>query len=80
MYVMDKRAYGSQTIQISTHMCIGKLQPLQSVINDENSIKTDALHLIPLTHISQMRPSFRHIDEEHEDGTIDEQSPERKSL
>ena len=54
---------------------------------DENSVTTDALHLLPLTHINHMRPSFRHVDEQQEaDDNIEaaepaeEQSPEKKPV
>lgn len=44
------RTHVSHSIPVSTHMALGKLEGA-------------ALHLVPLTHITQMRPDFNHIDE-----------------
>jgi DNA-directed RNA polymerase-3 subunit RPC5 len=46
---MSVRTLVSQTIPVQTHLCLGKLVE-------------GSLHLVPLGHVSQMRPSFRHVD------------------
>lgn len=51
---MTKRTFTSHTIPIQSHVCLGKMQAQ----GDKS-----ALHLVPLTHMGQMRPSFRHVDE-----------------
>jgi DNA-directed RNA polymerase-3 subunit RPC5 len=56
-YDMPSRTHVSHTIPVSTHMALGKLE-----YRDPTSRKA-ALHLIPLSHITQMRPSFSHVDE-----------------
>jgi DNA-directed RNA polymerase-3 subunit RPC5 len=53
-YQMSTRSYNSHTIPVSTHMAVGKM------INKPGA---KGLHLVPLQRISQMRPSFAHVDE-----------------
>jgi len=53
----------SHTIPVSTHMVLGKLESTVTVGDDVNVETKTALHLVPLSHITQMRPSFSHIDE-----------------
>jgi DNA-directed RNA polymerase-3 subunit RPC5 len=53
-YQMSRRTYKSHTIPVSTHMTLGRM------VNEPGS---KGLHLIPLSRITQMRPSFSHIDE-----------------
>ena len=59
------RTYESQTIPMNTHLCFGKYMHHPS---------STELHLIPITHVTQMRPSFQHLtnhllnpDDDHED-------------
>lgn len=54
MYQMSTRSYKSHTIPVSTHMALGKMASKQGA---------NGLHLVPLSRISQMRPSFAHVDE-----------------
>jgi DNA-directed RNA polymerase-3 subunit RPC5 len=49
-----ERVFYSETIPITTHMCVGKLQ------------SDGSLHLVPLSHIHQMRPSFDHVGTNHD--------------
>jgi DNA-directed RNA polymerase-3 subunit RPC5 len=53
-YHMPSRTYTSHTIPVSTHLALGKM------INEPGAV---GLHLVPLTHITQMRPTFHHVDE-----------------
>ena len=53
-FQMPTRSYKSNTIPITTHLALGKII--------ETSSK-EGLHLVPLSRISQMRPSFSHVDE-----------------
>ena len=62
-FFLPKRTFVSHTIPISTHMAIGKIQD-------------DAMHLIPLNHITQMRPNFAHVDETMHPSEPDEAPPE----
>lgn len=55
---MNERTFQSQTIPVQTHLCLGKMERVSNADTGAQS----ALHLVPLGHISQMRPSFRHID------------------
>jgi DNA-directed RNA polymerase-3 subunit RPC5 len=63
---MTQRTFESHIIPIHTHMCMGRMETLEG---DEKA----SMHLIPLKHISQMRPSFAHVtaddtpDEDEED-------------
>jgi DNA-directed RNA polymerase III subunit RPC5 len=50
-YHMPTRKYSSSTIPITTHLALGKM------------IDHDKFHLVPLSRIAQMRPSFAHVDE-----------------
>jgi DNA-directed RNA polymerase-3 subunit RPC5 len=59
---MTERTFESHIIPIHTHMCLGRLETLPGDTKP-------AMHLIPLKHISQMRPSFAHITA---DDTADE--------
>jgi hypothetical protein len=56
---MSHRTFESQTIPIDTHLCIGKIVSPSTSDDDHDPI----IHLVPLTHIYQMRPSFRHVDD-----------------
>jgi DNA-directed RNA polymerase III subunit RPC5 len=56
---ISQRTYQSQTIPVTTHMCLGKMK------TDENN--NSSLHLVPLNHIIQMRPNFKHVDDAYED-------------
>ena len=77
-YFMPKRTYSSHTVPVSTHMALGKLVPRVSgnVNNKDTAAHTHRqqhdLHLIPLSRIAQMRPSFDHVDEA--DKTVEEES------
>lgn len=51
---MPARTYISHTVPVSTHMALGKLV-------DQEGVK--GLHLVPLSRIAQMRPSFAHVDD-----------------
>ena len=53
---MAQRTFASHTIPITTHLTLGKVLP---VGGDDDDM---ALHLVPLTHITQMRPTFTHVD------------------
>jgi DNA-directed RNA polymerase-3 subunit RPC5 len=55
-YHLPTRTYTSHTIPVLTHMALAKVLPNTTSGNDE-------LHLIPLSRITQMRPSFAHVDE-----------------
>ncbi len=54
-FFMSARTYSSQTIPVSTHMALGKLGTAGS--------GAPGLHLVPLVRITQMRPSFHHVNE-----------------
>jgi hypothetical protein len=53
-YHMPARTYNSHTVPVLTHMALGKLV-------DQEGAK--GLHLVPLSRIAQMRPSFAHVDD-----------------
>lgn len=53
-YQMSTRTYASHTIPVSTHLALGKM------ISKPGA---EGLHLVPLSRITQMRPSFGHVDE-----------------
>lgn len=58
-FALSKRIFASQTIPVSTHMALGKM-----VISSEGTGEAvSGLHLVPLTRIMQMRPSFHHVNE-----------------
>jgi DNA-directed RNA polymerase III subunit RPC5 len=50
-YFLASRTQVSHVISITTHMAMGKI------------LSDGALHLLPLNHITQMRPDFAHVDE-----------------
>eukprot|EP00980_Cylindrotheca_fusiformis_P008321 scaffold1739_cov109-Cylindrotheca_fusiformis.AAC.13 len=60
LYQMSTRSYNSHTIPVSTHMALGKMV---------NKPGAEGLHLVPLSRITQMRPSFSHVDESIADAT-----------
>lgn len=65
MYHMPSRTFSSQTIPVSTHMALGKMIQVKTG-DDENTTTTTTtmgLHLVPLSRMTQMRPSFSHIDQ-----------------
>lgn len=51
-FFLSTHTQNSHVISITTHMAMGK------ILND------GALHLLPLNHITQMRPGFSHVDEQ----------------
>ena len=51
LFHLEHRTHRSHTIPVSTHMAFGKMSD------------TGELHIVPLSHITQMRPSFSHVDE-----------------
>lgn len=53
-FALDQRTFVSQTIPVSTHLAVGQM-------DDSGS----AIHLVPLSHIVQMRPNFAHVNEMH---------------
>ena len=61
LYAMPSRTYTSHTIPVSTHMALGRML-VTGGENDEQP-PTLGFHLIPLSRITQMRPSFSHVDE-----------------
>ena len=67
-FVDDLRTFQSQTIPIQTHLCLAKMTMQQSQENGG----TSELHLVPLTDIKQMRPSFHHVDAEDQDNGVDD--------
>ena len=72
----NRRRLVSQTIPVQTHMCLGKW-----ISHPAGGGHAPSLHLVPLGHISQMRPSFRHVDQvdrqypSNQDGTFDSSDP-----
>jgi hypothetical protein len=63
---MTERTFESHIIPIHTHLCLGRLETLSG----DNT--KPALHLIPLKHISQMRPSFAHVTADQDSNAVDE--------
>jgi DNA-directed RNA polymerase-3 subunit RPC5 len=53
-YHMPARTYISHTVPVLTHMALGKLSDQEGA---------EGLHLVPLSRIAQMRPSFAHVDD-----------------
>lgn len=53
-FPLAQRTFTSHIIPVQTHMCLGRMGDVEGKA---------AMHLVPLQHISQMRPSFRHVDE-----------------
>lgn len=56
-YDMEARSFTSHTIPISTHMALGRM------IHEPGGGDQQGLHLVPLSRITQMRPSFSHVNE-----------------
>jgi RPC5 protein len=56
---LAQRTHCSHTVPVTTHLALGKL--IKTSNNDF------ALHLTPLNHITQLRPSFLHIDQDDDD-------------
>jgi len=56
LYAMVSRTFTSHTVPVNTHMALGKMM----VSGDDDEV---GLHLVPLSRITQMRPSFSHVDE-----------------
>ena len=54
---LKERTYASHTVPVTTHLALGK------IVKDDND-DTMSLHLAPLHHITQMRPTFTHIDQD----------------
>lgn len=50
---MNTRTFQSQTIPVETHLCVGKIR--------EDEEGGHAMYLVPIHHISQMRPTMSHI-------------------
>ena len=63
------RTYSSHTIPVSTHMALGKLS---------NEPGAEGLHLVPLSRVTQMRPSFRHVDEATRNATASTEDDARQ--
>ena len=58
------RTFSSHTIPVSTHMAVGKLVVTDHESNGgDGDRRREELHLIPLSRITQMRPSFTHVDD-----------------
>ena len=67
---VTQRTFRSHTIPVETHMCLAKIKEEKGASNDESSERT-ALHMIPLQHIIQMRPSLQHIDADQNSREVD---------
>jgi DNA-directed RNA polymerase-3 subunit RPC5 len=65
-FQMERRTFAGQTIPVQTHMCLGKLRIGSGNGGKQGTGKNPktSMHLVPLAHISQMRPSFSHVDED----------------
>ena len=67
LYHMPNRTFKSQTIPVSTHMALGKMIEVEGSSDSDSGNgsgqKIMGLHLVPLSRMTQMRPSFSHIDE-----------------
>lgn len=57
-YDMEARSFTSHTIPISTHMALGRM-----IHDGPGGGAQQGLHLVPLSRITQMRPSFSHVNE-----------------
>jgi DNA-directed RNA polymerase III subunit RPC5 len=68
------RTFESQTIPVTTHLCLGKLIPDPNLDYDSR----DALHLIPLSHITQMRPSFGQMGDDGVNDTPDQSGADQQ--
>jgi hypothetical protein len=57
------RTYESQTIPMNTHLCLGKYVSASTTTPSPSSSQNNIteLHLIPITNVTQMRPSFQHL-------------------
>ncbi|CAJ1953628.1 unnamed protein product [Cylindrotheca closterium] len=53
-YQIATRSFVSHTIPVGTHMALGKMV---------NKPGFEGLHLVPLSRITQLRPTFKHVDE-----------------
>jgi len=62
LYSMASRTFTSHTVPVLTHMALGRMM-LTGEDDGDNDPKKLGLHLVPLSRITQMRPSFSHIDE-----------------
>jgi DNA-directed RNA polymerase III subunit RPC5 len=59
-----QRTYGSHTVPVTTHLALGKVIKTTTTSTNNNAF---ALHLTPLNHITQLRPTFHHIDQDDDD-------------
>lgn len=66
LFTLEQRTLASQSIPVSTHMALGKMS------------HTGELHVVPLSHITQMRPTFTHVDEATNDTEMVETKEEEK--
>jgi len=69
-FALSKRTFTSQTIPVSTHMALGKMVGSKSSLSGRggggsggDGMVAPGLHLVPLQRITQMRPSFHHVNE-----------------
>ena len=76
---MTTRTFQSQTIPVETHLCVGKMN------KGENG--ESAIYLVPVQHISQMRPTMSHIhgdtipeEGKGEDDAMEEEKETKGSL
>lgn len=58
-----QRSFASHTVPVTTHLALGKIVEDDMDEDAEDGKKTFSLHLAPIQHITQMRPTFSHIDE-----------------
>ena len=65
---LQQRTYASHTVPVTTHMAVGKFVPDTPVDDNDDNPKL-SLHLIPIHHITQMRPTFTHIDNDDPNNT-----------
>lgn len=73
---LSHRTHTSHTVPVPTHMALGRFD------NSGKSSKA-VLHLVPLSHVTQMRPGFSHVDETDVQNEMDEAEDdkmERKPL
>ena len=68
-FFLSTHTQNSHVISIATHMAMGK------ILND------GALHLLPLNHITQMRPDFSHVDDQDQQNqtTTDDERKDQES-
>jgi DNA-directed RNA polymerase III subunit RPC5 len=62
-FLGDRRLFRSRTIPIQTHLCIGRLVVPPAGEGDGGGGGAQ-LHLLPISGIKQMKPSFHHVDVE----------------